>query len=1321
MRLNLKDISFRSLVIKVLAYLVLFYLIIVAISVAITGFIFINLDSYKQKIGDLVYENTGFNLTIGSIQTKLNKIYMPELLIGDITLSNPKNSAQTSHVNQIALALDYSSVWNFQPIFNQISVDGTSIVLEYESNGALFVNGIQATDPADQTLENTKALPFDLEAWLLRQKNIDLSNISLAFHDKKNHLPEVKFRNIQVSLDRDMWSKHILSATLYGKVKGNDIHADLSWQGGKFEKWQKWKNADLKVRAYAKNGTLVDQLGKYLPTNMDLESSNASTAVNASIRDGIVQKVYANFDVNNFKLALADVDVVNFPRLGGTLNIDLLDKSKYIIKAKNLEASTSSGALFNNAQINGEYLIGKSGHLELSNTNLLALNNLLSLFNDTNGIVLHGIVKNVLFTWGGFLTHPDKYEFSAGFDKISIQSNHPALPSLSNISGHVSLNQNSGSVTLNLDDSVLNYDHVFLIPYEFKSLNTKIDWSVTESKVVNVVMNKTNLETKDFKAVAEGKFVYNPNNPENPNYIDMTAHVDKVLTSKVGDYLPKQIPMSVHAWLNMGLIGGYGESADMILRGPLGNFPFQDGSGLFYITANIDNAKLQYVKNWPTLDNIYGQFILKNTNITIKADRALVNKNHLDSTVVVIPDYSNPNGVYLTADGKAHGSTANFMDYLKKTPVNEIIGRFPEKVDAKGDGKLAIYLKVPFKEPKKTEVKGTYTFLNNDLKLDLPIPEIYNVDGVLGFNQHGVNSNGLNAVAFNSAAKIYADTNSAGKMHFRVDAPELDYVEISKFYLPFLSSLIEGRSPTTVDFVIGKKGIDSLVANSSTVGVSVNAPAPIGTESSEIRPIKLTMRPDGASTVILDWSYGESMHGQQIISGKSVNSKGQIAVGDVDYLNNPDPSSIMTINANVPEVNIEQWIATVNRVVKNAKAYKIALESIPDSNPSKKLHHNVMPMQIQVNSPHIGLGKSDLGTGTANIIVENDQTFFNLYTPVTSGVGTYNYAQNKVKLSLDKYMLYKKLPATLKSPESYVPLNFVNGSSVSAKIKIPDIDLNINNLFYQNHNLGKVSATLHQDEDNLYLKDGILTSSDANVNFSGANYCFGCDGGDSYVNFIANANVSNLGNLIYNLDFGRVLSNGRGTANATLQWNGGFQDFKILQTVGSFKGDFSSGKFLKIDPGFFGTIFSIINLQGIFEFGSGDVGDIFKKGFFFNSLDMDIDILTSRVELKHVEMVGPMAQVNSIGILDFANNTIDANLSVTPHVGFAVALVAGIATLNPIVGLAVYGAELLSDSVQNKLFTFRYNVKGDLKKPTVNKTETTDTIIKNLNSTVGVD
>ena len=1325
MSLHFKPFSLRHLILKAIAYLLGFYLLLMIASVAITGYIFLNLEGYRARIETTVYKHTGYKLKVASIQTRLNSSLLPEILIQNVDLINPINSKQKIHVDTLDFVFSYSSIWDLEPIFNKILIDGTNVDIEYDPSGNIFVNGINVNNPDRQTLENTKNSPIDLEKWVLKQHQIILQHINLSYLDLKNDLPMMKLNNINMGVSKKVWNRHYLYLDIYGKSYQNMLKAELDWQGGKFEDWQKWESAKLIVKSINGNDNLISTLQQYVPQVTPINEFNATTAVEASIQKGRLQNFNANFDVNNFRVALADANLVNFPKLGGNIKIQLLNNQYYTINAKDLTIITSDGALFNDASVTGGYDVGKSGQMELSNTNLVAINNFLSLFNATEGLSIDGTLKTVKYNWDGYFLKPSDYQVFAAFEDISLASKKPALPSMSHVSGNISIRKDEGSLNLHLKDSVLNYEHLFLIPYEFKSLDSNILWSIESNGKVNVTLHKTNLETKDFKGWAEGSYHTEPDNPDSVGYLDLKAHLEHTPTHAVGYYLPKSIPSSVLEWLQMGLAGGYANNANLTMYGPLSEFPYKNGKGLFFITADLDHAKLRYVKDWPTLDDINGKFTLKNTTIIIDANSATLEKNHLDSAHVVIPDFSSESGVYLTALGKAHGSTANFLKYLSKTPIDEIIGHLPEKIATEGDGKIDLYLKVPFSDPKMTEVKGTYTFIRNKARFDMPVPLLTDVSGDLAFSHHGVDIKALRASALDSNAIISAKTQSDGNIHFTVNAPKVDYKKMAQFYLPPIEELVSGKADTAIQFEVGKHGISSLVATSDLVGVACSAAIPLKKSEMTPAPISFSLKPVSAGVYQANFKYDDRLKGQIVLGNSNVTNRVKLGVGNAGYMVNPDPGVVMTINANPDSIDILDWLSTIKKMtqgISEAKQLKAeesaASKFLNDSaglSVTAKPEQMVFPAQLQLSSNDITFGKVNLEAGTANVFIDSSKAYFNLYTPIVSGVGNFNYRTNNLALTLDKFMLFKKAHKKLESG----PINFENGSESSVKIKLPTIKLAVNNLFYQNHNLGKLGLQLSQQGNDVLIESGLISSKDGSISFNGTNYCFGCGRVDSSVDFQFNAKINDAGNIVYALDLGRILDKGKGTINGAVQWNGGFQDFSPERMVGSVNANLSAGKLLKVDPGLWGGLLSIINLQGIYEVGSMDVQDLFKKGFFFNSLEVNADILTSQVELKRIYMAGPLAQVNSAGTVDFANNNVDAYMSITPRLGFAIAVTAGVVTLNPIVGLGVYLGELLFGDPQNKLFTIGYHISGNLTKPKIEKTGIKQQFVKNVNSTVG--
>ena len=482
------------------------------------------------------------------------------------------------------------------------------------------------------------------------------------------------------------------------------------------------------------------------------------------------------------------------------------------------------------------------------------------------------------------------------------------------------------------------------------------------------------------------------------------------------------------------------------------------------------------------------------------------------------------------------------------------------------------------------------------------------------------------------------------------------------------------------------------------------------------------MTPNALGGYLLAFDYASVLKGQVILDKNAETDNIKLALGNnTPYLVDNDLNSAMTINAATESFDVEAWLGTIKKITTaiNEAKLKESTNLITTTNSLEKANAKIVfPIQLALSSNNIKFGHVDWGIGTANVLVDSKKAYFNIYTPIISGTGSYNYLKDKLKLSLDKYMLFRQAHKLTKA-ESSPKISFINGSTAISNEKIPTIDLTINNLFYQNHNLGKLTASVHQNMNNVYLESGLLTSKSLNMTFSGTNFCFGCGRDVSYVDFQFNGKINDAGNVITSLDLGRVLDKGNGDVSGALQWNGGFQDFSILQTVGSVNASIAAGKFLEVNPGVLGGLLSIINLQGIFEVGSMDVQDLFKKGFYFNQLDVNADILTSQVELKRVYMSGPMAKVNSAGTVNFANNTVDATISITPKLGVVVAVTAGVATLNPLIGLGVYLGELLFGDPQNKLFTFGYHVSGKLAKPKIERTKVSKQFVSNVNSTIG--
>ncbi len=1300
----IKFLNFRELLLKSFVILVIIYFGLISLSLIVTGYLFLTLDNYTAKIESLVYKKTGYVLKIKNVETSLNDKYLPELIFTEISLQNAKNPQQKFTINKLDLVLSYDSIWNLEPVFNKLLVDGAPLNLIKEDSGDLTLNGINLKE----FNSGNESSSFDFEHWLLIQGEIKLTNLDFSFWDKKNNLSQIALRNINISLENSWLNNHLLDVELLSNDTNGLLEARLQWSGGKFSQWDSWRSGDFFLTNVNKSGAIFDSLNKYLPDVDILQKFNSETVVSAKILNGKIQYIKANFGLNNFNLALnKNSNVINFPKLAGSLNLELVENKVYKLNASDLTISTKSGYLFNKAQITGDYTIDVGGQISLNNTNVQAFNNILRRMNEFKHVNLDGNIDIIKFSWLGNILKPTGYNLYSKFSQVSVASEESSIPSINNISGNIMLNHESGVLNLALKDSLLVYPHIFFVPYKFSKLDTQITWTLDKNNKLVVSLPKTAIITSDFKIITQGSYTHSPNS--GAGFIDMTAHLENIKATLVDDYLPKTVGLETLAWLKHGIKTGDVVNANLILKGDLGKFPYEKGGGLFYITADVKNAQLSYIDKWPTIDNIDGQFILKNQSIIIKADSAKISGNNLTNANVEIPDYT-AHEVFLNATGKANGSTQNFLNYLQNTSLNETLGKFPEGVVANGSGRVDISLNIPLDKPSEVKVSGKYTFDNNVLKFtDLPVPELDALNGDLSFSERGVDTKNLRFMVFGSSAKLIANTDKKGKMRFNTTIENLDYTAASKFYLPFASNIIAGRSNTNVKFVIDGTGLSRLSATSDLLGVTVFAPSPLGKQASEISDLKVFLSRND-NILNLKYLYNDTLRGKVSFdrNGNLIVANTLLGGEEGDALDRADLAKV-NIQANLPTVNLPEWLLFVSKLTS--------------ANSNTQEDEGIFPIAITLMTKDMRLDNMSLGDGTANLWVNKSHASFNFNFVRGDGYGGYDYALNKVVLSLNNLRLMDATKHVEKSivAESGAITDTIN--NINTQLNWPLVDLTIKQLYYQNRLVGRLGLQLTTKNKDLFITNGSIINEDMDMNFDGASMCLLCGNSKQYSHLQFGINFKNLGNVINNLGNVRIMEQGRGDVVGSIGWSGGMEDFDINKVSGAVNVRLSSGKFLQVNTGIFGNLIGgllgIINLQAITQITRLGFNDLFSSGFYFNDLDANVNLFSGKLEVMQFKMLGSSADVISDGQINLEKETINMWMQVIPKLGLTAAVTAGVVTLQPLVGIGTYLAEIILGEPVNKLFGLDLHLSGDLNKPQVDNVEITKQVYNNINSAIG--
>lgn len=1271
--MKLKKIEDTNIFSKIILSILGLALIVSIVSVTLSFILFLNINHFKTQIENKILHYFGYKVSFGNLYANLTPNHNPHLVINDFNLTNPKDPQQNFALKKLEATLSYSSIWHMRPLFNNITLSGSTINLIQINANQFSINGFVIKS-------SSKSSDLNLDQWLDGQKLIDLSQVKLIYTNKLNNLP---------------------TFTL---------------------------NTGLKVSLDQKN-------------------------------------------------------------------------DRYQIDINNISLTTPTTTIFKNKSITGKYIIGHGGNLSIAKTRLEDFNPILRLIPTLNKIELSGNVNLLEFYWANSIFKPEDIQIKSTFQNIGIVSGVPNIPSLNNISGNVDISEKHGYLNLALNNSTLDYAQMFLVPYKFKNLSTQIEWQngasstlINNSSLHNNLYKESNaivftcknmkIQSVDFNGELHGQYIYTQ---KSLGYLQLNAKIDRVLIKKIGNYLPKIIGVDTLTWLNSALQQGYGVNGVLDLSGPIEDFPYTNNKGRFYIDANIENGTLGFAHGWPTLDNIYGVFQIRNQKILIKTTRANVMHNQIESATVLIPDMTAKH-LSLIANGNATGATNNFVSYLIQSPLNALLGEFPALIAAEGSGKLKLHLNIPLDKVQNLNVNGTYTFNNNNLKLKLPIPELTKVNGNLNFFESGIAIKNMRANALNSEFTLGATTSKNNSMHFKINSNNLDFKNATQFYFPLLSPVINGRSPLNINFIINSSGLHDLVATSNLEGVMLNMPQPLGKTSTESANLWLNLDPTSSgfdlganynnclnSLVEID-SNGDLTHAVIEVNSKH-NENFNPTVTSNQFLHSNLYKSLpkstekpakIDFNIDINSLYINSWIETLNSILskeapnnsnKSRSTITAREESKPNSNAT-----SIYPIKINLKSTNTYLGEQNFKGLEVNTLITHEHIKFKIDNNVATGYGDYALPTESLNIHLYKYNFFiesststsivsrqessnleqsnVKHPSKVQSWISYARLNLHLGSVEKvtpnyknpitlehdiannfpiekSRAKLPKTHIHIDELQFESRPLGHVHLEMIPSANNLIFKNGKIESKDFTVTFNGVDSCFKCR--DAFTTFNIHSNIENLGVLVQTLGLGEIIFKGTGKININSEWNGDINDFTQKQVSLKFNANFKQGSFLKLSTSsnIASKMLGLLSLQTITNLIKLDFSGVFSNGFYFETLDTSGTMLNNIIHLKSLIMKSPLAAAKMYGDINLNSEIVNLHLIIIPKLSTGVAVGAAVATLNPVVGVATYAAEELFNNPFSKLFSLHFHITGSMAKPSIEKEEIAKQIVNNVTSTVG--
>ncbi len=1221
-----------------------------------------DIERYHDQITAAASATIGQPLIVGGIAADWDGL-RPRLLLSDVKILDKQGKVVLS-LPRLENTVAWTSLPTAELRFHSLLIDSPDLSVRRDVQGRWFVAGIALSEQSTDAKDSSD--------WMLHQSSVIIRNARITWQDELRAAPALVLERVDLSIDnRHGHHRFAVRASAPEKlasrldVRGNfsgDSFADMSdWHGELFTQldyadvlaWKPW--VPLPNAFKSGKGALRMWLGFKQGKLHSVDADVALAGVQARLSEELPQLdlkelrgrigwqvLERGFEVSSRKLALQMRD-----------GFELKPTDFYLRMLAGQDTQPPSGEIRANAL--------RLGGIALMMNYLPFDNNVRQRWIDAQP---RGDVTDLLATWQGDFSNITRYDIKARFDGMSMHRIGD-LPGFSGLSGKVDGSDSGGTLTLDSRKFMLDAPKLFSDPVEFDKLTARLGWQ-RNSRGLEIKLSNAELSNVDLAGTLYGSYQFEPDGPGLVDaYIDMT----RVTVRRTGHYTPvPAVNKETRDWLQAALQGGQADRFRVRLRGDLRDFPFVGNErGIFRLEARAKGVEMEFVKGWPRLEDAQTQLLIEGKKLEVDAITATTAGAHLQNVKVIIPDLLE-NNPQLQVRGEAADTTQRCLDYILKSPVNGFLNRFTEGVTARGDGNLNLQIDIPLNGEAPVKVRGDYRFLNNDVDLGDTVPLLRQVNGVLLFTESSVNAGDINAQILGGAAHLMVQSDKGALLteaHGKLDLDNLNKLAPH----PLLHRL-HGTADWKADIRVQDSQVDVTV-DSDLQGIKSNLPAPLSKNAGERVSLHLEQKSLNPRQQTLGLSIGSIVDAKLLrqhgVDGAWNVRSGRIAFGGTDQRTARDGIRVI---GKLPLLSLEGWgglglVRQSEGVLPNISGIDLTVKKLTG-------YGNAVNDLAVKGSSRNGLVSLRLASRELN----GDM----IWQPQDNG---------KLLARFKNAMLGEghSEPAQAVQPAT-------GKVAPPDNTTFPEVDLAVEKLSYKGRQLGKLEMELSEDDGDVLLDKFLLTNPDGVMDISGVWQAV-----PELTRVKLRIDISDAGKILSRSGYPDSLKDGSGSLESNLYWAGAPDSFSYSKLNGAMHLNVGKGRFLKVSESQVGALklISVLSLQRL----SLDFTDVFSKGFQFDSITGNAQIVNGLLLTNDMKLTGTGAKVTMTGQVDMNRETQDLKVRILPTIGDNVSLLSFAA--GPVVGVGVLLANKILRDPLDKLVSFEYNVRGSWADPKVDK------------------
>lgn len=767
-------------------------------------------------------------------------------------------------------------------------------------------------------------------------------------------------------------------------------------------------------------------------------------------------------------------------------------------------------------------------------------------------------------------------------------------------------------------------------------------------------------------------------------YIEMTLHADKAPVSSILALLPRSVMnKQLTTWLDSAILSGNMLGSEMVLRGDLKHFPFDEKNGVFEVITQLENVHLDYDKGWPALTELDAQLKFVNRALTISAPKAKMEDGEVFTTTAHIPDLmaSIPQ---LKIDTHIVSNLENGIKVIQKSPLQPTLGKSLEPIALSGKMDLSLGLDIPLSAESAHEVKVKGNIKVEDAALTVTALDldINKLQGVVTFTENTVDSDVLSGSFLEAPTQFSLKTQNENQLQIHAQGKVLlSKLEkwITEEHKKEYKNRIHGETAYQADVMIPldpKNHQMHVQISSDLAGVAIQAPTPLSKDANTAKAlaVKIDLDMDKDKKMHIQAQYGADVKMAYALKSPEnswVSLGAQISFGEKS-LGGIKEDGILHIDGAMQALKVEEWKAFIDKIYPDASSEnKSALQ------PQLALHLEDIDIY--------GAAFSKIKVA-AHKDSKAQQWHVGLDGPSLKGEVVFSQAKEKPEINIQ----LQTLVLTKNDEFSVISKNEPSQQHYP-------ITFNIQHLVLDDKNLNEVKGHLEP-----HAQGYTFPNIQAQMKYS----TLQLSGQWDYLSAVPQ--VSAKGKLVTTnstyalkaLGVKKFLRKAKGSLAFDLLWNGSPAKIDYPSLTGNVHFSLKNGTVHGINPGV-GRVLSLLNVDNMQRRLMLDFSDITEKSLAFDAFSGKCQFGKGKLSTNNMLLKGPSVKVRVKGQANLQTQALNGEMTVMPNLTGSLPVAAAIAVGNPAIGAAVWVVDKMIGGKIQEIHRYQYNIAGTMEAPLV--------------------